>query len=99
MATPSNDFSYMYQVQLQNDGSFVLKDFDNSTTDGITPIPVGTGISVSDNIPDPTFNGGSDNPAASRRCHQRSLHFDRRGRIISIHIGRNVFLRFAGSHV
>ena len=62
MATPSNDFSYMYQVQLQNDGSFVLKDFDNSTTDGITPLPVGTGITVSDNISDPVSGGGTDNP-------------------------------------
>lgn len=62
MATPSNNFSYMYQVQLQNDGSFVLKDFDNSTSDGITPI--GTGIAVSDNISDPVAGpgAGNDNP-------------------------------------
>ena len=55
----SNDFSYIYQVQLV-DGTYVLKDFNNSTTDGLTPIPT-TGVSVSDNIVDQSFSG-TDNP-------------------------------------
>src|SRR5690349_19427791 len=61
MATPSNTFSYMYEVELKHNGSFVLKDFDKSKADGITPVPVGTGVSLSDNIIDPVLNGGTDN--------------------------------------
>jgi hypothetical protein len=61
MATPNNIFSYMYEVELKHNGSFVLKDFDKSKADGITPVPVGTGVSLSDNINDPVLNGGSDN--------------------------------------
>jgi Hint domain len=55
-ANPSNDFSYMYQLELVN-GSFVLKDADNSIANGITPEPVGAGVSVNDNIVDPSFSG------------------------------------------
>ena len=56
----NNDFSYIYEVQLEDNGSFVLKDADNSISDGLTP--VGTGVSVNDNIVDHVF-GGTDNPA------------------------------------
>jgi Hint domain-containing protein len=56
MTAPSNSFTYMYELQSVN-GAFVLKDFDNSTGDGLTPIDIGGGLSVSDDIADPAFPG------------------------------------------
>ena len=60
MTAPSNSFTYMYELQSVN-GAFVLKDFDNSTGDGLTPIDIGGGLSVNDDIADPAFPG-PDNP-------------------------------------
>jgi Hint domain-containing protein len=60
MTAPSNSFTFMYELQSVN-GAFVLKDFDNSTGDGLTPIDIGTGLSVNDDIADSAFPG-PDNP-------------------------------------